>query len=179
VEAFIASQLEHARPQLAKVSERFRGLRVAVFAETPLAAGLCGLLMEMGMLPVWVGLRDESLGGRQALEATLAADGFSLPEDAQVSQRPSLRCVRKRILELAGERKLHGIFGSAVELGLLRTFSARELSEIYPDFPAQKHILFELECGFPSSNYHLTHATPSLGFGGAVAWAQRILNTPH
>jgi nitrogenase molybdenum-iron protein alpha/beta subunit len=176
VEQFISTQLEHARPHLAKLADRMGCVRVAIFAETPLAAGLCSLLTEIGFTPVLVGLRDSSLGGVPAFEAVLRKNGVTLADDVEILQQPSMRLVREHLLRLLMDRKIHGLIGSTAEINLLSTLSLKERTAIHPRLAFLQNILFVLEVGFPALNYHVTHSVPTLGFGGAVAWAQRIIN---
>lgn len=163
LERFIAVQLKHARPELAKASDRFRGLPVALFAETPLAAGLCCLLLEMGLRPELVGLRDASLGGRPAFERAVQRAGLELPAGLEVLEHPSLLQIGRRLEDRwrAGGPGL--VIGSAVERNLLDRQGGRQSAFI--------------EIGFPSTHFHATRAEPVLGFGGAVAFAQRVINT--
>ncbi len=181
VDGFIQAQLRHARPQLAKVADRMRGTGVAVFAETPLAAGLCSLMTEMGLRPLLVGLRGASLGGRQAFCEVLERDGIGLPDGVEILERPSLRRARQRLFELLRTRELRGVIGSSIELNLLATFSPEEWMEVFSGIPVpgRQAGLFALEIGFPSVSYHVTRSEPFLGFGGAVALAQRIINSWH
>ena len=69
------------------------------------------------------------------------------------------------------------MFGSSVELNLFSAWTPDEIMRLVdrPDGAAGGPGLFALEIGFPSTGHHLTHADPFMGFGGAVALAQRIL----
>ncbi len=58
-----------------------RGLSIAVLADTPLAAGLTSLLLELGVVVPYVGLLDEVLGGRAALLEVLEGNGQQLIGD--------------------------------------------------------------------------------------------------
>lgn len=176
-EDFIATQLSHARSQLNKLADRVRGIRVAVFADTPLAAGLCSLVAELGLKPVLVGLRDRSLGGLESFRAVLQQDAIQLPDDVEVMENPSPARIRDKLFGLMLERRLQFVLGSSVELNLFSTWTADEVLRIIssPGHQASGPAMLGLEIGFPSSGYHLTHAAPFMGFGGAVALAQRIL----
>ncbi len=163
LERFIQAQIEHARPELAKVSDRFRGLPVALFAETPLAAGLCCLLLEMGLRPRLVGLRDATLGGRPAFEATVERAGLEVPAGLEILEHPSLLQVSAKLERGARAGELGLVIGSAVERNLMERERGRAGAFI--------------EIGFPSTHFHATRAEPFMGFGGAVAFAQRVINT--
>ena len=177
VEEFIKTQESHARAQLAKLADRIRGLKAAVFADTPMAAGLCSLLSELGLKPVLVGLRDRSLGGKQAFLQTLRQDGVELPDRSEILEDPALRDVHERLVESIVEGGVQCVFGSSVELNLFSAWTPDQVMRLVdrPEASAGGPGLFALEIGFPSTGYHLTHADPFMGFGGAVALAQRIL----
>lgn len=163
LESFIDAQRKHARPELAKVADRFRGLPVALFAETPLAAGLCCLLLEMGLRPRLIGLRDASLGGRPAFARAVERAGHELPADLDILEHPSLLQIADCLDERAKASELGLVIGSAVERNLMNREPGRAGAFI--------------EIGFPSTHFHATRAEPILGFGGAVAFAQRVINT--
>lgn len=167
--SFAASREAYAREQLAKLTDRWRGVGAAVMADGPLAAGLCSLLDELGLRVRLVALRDTSLGGREAFDGGLDAD-------AEILERPSMARLRERLSSAVLEQRVHVVLGSAIELGLLESAAREELAPVYG--LADSHLLPPacIEIGFPSSGYHLTHAAPFLGYGGAVALAQRILN---
>jgi nitrogenase molybdenum-iron protein alpha/beta subunit len=148
VDRFLDRQLEYARPRLAKVADRLGGARMAVFADTPLAAGLCSLLIEIGVEPALVGLRSASLGGRDELLAAIERDGLRRPVDCEILEHPTLRRARARLFAVLGDLPM----------------------------PGRPVGFFGLEVGFPSVRTHVTHASPWMGFGGAVVLAQRILN---
>jgi nitrogenase molybdenum-iron protein alpha/beta subunit len=177
VEEFVQAQVSHARSQLAKLADRMRGLKAAVFADTPLAAGLCSLLVDLGLEPVLVGLRDRSLGGRGAFLQALQRDGVPLPDGVEILEDPALKTVQERLVEWIVERGLQCVFGSSVELNLFSAWTPDEIMRLVdrPDGAAGGPGLFAVEIGFPSTGHHVTHADPFMGFGGTVALAQRIL----
>jgi nitrogenase molybdenum-iron protein alpha/beta subunit len=177
-EKFISSQVSYAKSRLARLSEeRMSGLGVAVFAETPYAAGVCSMLTELNLQPILVGLRDSSLGGIKEFHRILQADGVELPDNTEVLVQPSLRLIRSRFLELLRQHRLTGIFGTSTELNLLSTISTADLLDTESKFPpAQREgRIFGVEIGFPSTSHHAFHAEPIMGFGGAVVFAQRIM----
>lgn len=167
-EAWIAKQREAVLPQVGHLARGFQRMRVALYADTPLAAGIASFLRELGMELSTIGLRDGDVNGGEAfLRATLAADGLSLNADCEVVSRPSLRQVRRHALEGAADGTVQLVMGSSHELDVL--------------FHAPRHLglgqrLRTLEVGFPSRNHHSTVAAPILGFTGAAAFAQRILD---
>jgi nitrogenase molybdenum-iron protein alpha/beta subunit len=167
-EAWLEGQTAAVRGQLDKLRDHFRHVEVAVFAETPLAAGLVSLLDEMGIRVPLVGLRDQNrcLGGRTAFLQTLERNGVPDLDRIEVLEAPSLRLVRERCRERMAQGRLRGIVGSSHELDLF-------VQDRRGAFGAHT---FLIETGFPSDEVHAALALPTLGFAGAVAWAQRMLD---
>ncbi len=167
VEAHIQRQVDAIRPHFSHVTSNFQGLRVCLFADVPLAAGLASLLREMGADIALIGLRGEGLGGSAEIYRVLEANGVQLGADTRILQQPSLRVMREQVLELAEKREIHAIIGSAIELNVfsqaatLRGATSRTAL---------------IETGFPSKDYHAALAAPTLGYSGSLVWAQRILD---
>ncbi len=144
-----------------------RSLRVALFAETPVAAGLATLLTELGVEVRLIGVRDTSLGGEKEMRRALDDNGVTLDPRTVVWERPSIRRVRRELLPalLAGAFDI--VIGTTTELSTLR----RE--------PGLRGLLSPvrlLEHGFPATHRHPTEATPTFGHAGVLAWAQRLLD---
>jgi len=169
VEASIRMREERVRKPLAKMVGRWRGLRVAVLADVPMAVGMVELLTELGCRVVWVGLRGTSLGGRAGFDAARARAGLE-PLDAEVVERPSLSRIRAEVGSLLAAGQLQGVIGSATELGPLRSLPREDLGEAGP---------FLLELGFPCRDFHCLTQVPFMGYGGVVAFAQRLLTAPR
>lgn len=172
VEAWITSQEEPARDQLDKFSDHVHALEVAVFAEAPWAAGLVTLLTEMGARVPIVGLRDKQgcLGGKTGFFETLDKNGVTGIADMQVMEEPSLRMMKQVCLDRMASGRLHAIIGSSHEL------------EVFVQVPRTASLdsgLFLIETGFPCDRSHATIAKPSLGYGGAVSWAQTLMSELH
>ena len=169
VEHALAQARADAEAQLRNVGDRFRNLEVAVFADTPLAAGLVSILHEMGISTPLVGLRDHKgcLGGKVAFWSTVENNGIRDLGDCEVRVSPSLHWVRKACQDRMRSGRLHGIIGSSHELALFMH---------QPRSAALMMNVFLIEAGFPSDNQHAAAPSPHLGFEGATAWAQRILN---
>jgi len=142
-----------------------RGARVALFAETPLAAGLAGLLLELDMELVLIGIRDEALGGQEELLATLARNDQSLSASTEIWQCPSLLQLRQSFAPRISTGQLDLIIGSTTELAALGHLRA-----------SARHPVALLEAGYPSNGHHPTQAAPTLGYAGIVVWVQRLLD---
>jgi nitrogenase molybdenum-iron protein alpha/beta subunit len=166
-EAWIARESAKARAALEVVRESCSMMPIAIFADTPLAIGLVSLSLEMGLKPCLVGLRDWSLGGREAFEQGLAELGFEMPADMEIIERPSLYWISTECMARITRGELHVVIGSTIELRVLKECYA----ESAPRFRA-----VPIETGFPSAHSHVVTPRPTLGFAGAVAWAQRVLD---
>ena len=141
---------------------------MAIFAEPPLAAGLASMLAELGMAPCLIGLKGTSLGGREAFERVLEADGVRLSEDVTVLENPSLAEMRSEFVGRMQAHALDGVLGSATDLNVLTTIDADEVGRTGTTGP----LLFEI--GFPCRDHHAIQPMPFLGYSGVVVQAQRI-----
>jgi nitrogenase molybdenum-iron protein alpha/beta subunit len=139
---------------------KLKGRRSVIFADTPLAAGLASFATEAGLPPIMVGLRDESLGGREAFLRLLKESGTEPPRDLTVLGNPPLADARRRIAELAKDGCLGLLFGS--------NYESPEPARAGARIPV-------IETGFPCVGWHAAAASPSLGFAGAACLAKRIL----
>jgi nitrogenase molybdenum-iron protein alpha/beta subunit len=168
VDAWLAQQTEAVLASVQRLTEPLRSYAVAVFADTPLAAGLVIMLRELGVDVPLVGLRDQggSLGGEAAFRAALARAGISDLPGTVVMEDPSLRRSRDALLPLLEELPL-GVIGSTHELDMLRHLPRS--TALLTDVPL-------IEAGFPADDYHAVYSVPTLGFLGAAAWAHRLLD---
>lgn len=170
VEASIRLREERVRKPLAKMAGRWRGLRIAVFADAAMAVGLVELLTELGCQVVLVGLRGGSLGGRAAFDGARERAHLAHLEGCEVLERPSLARIRQAVGERLAAGQLHGVIGSATELGPVRSLPREDLGPAAP---------FLLELGFPCRDFHCLTQVPFMGYGGVVAMAQRLLTAPR
>jgi len=151
-EARLASRLDLAR-------RRLGGRRLAILADTPLAAGWMLLAQELGLdLPLVV-LLDRTLGGEAALRAQVAAAGGEVSPHTRVVEAPTLTELRA----LAPEPDAVPPFDLVVrpDLSLADT--------------AWAHVP-TLETGFPAGHKHFVFPLPELGYNGVVALAQRLMD---
>ncbi len=146
-------------PRLELARRRLEGRRVAICADTPLAAGWLLLAQELGMEVALLVLLDRSLGGRVELLAQLDAAGGELDPWTRVVESPSLR-------EL---RTLAGSSGEKVALDLVVRPDLSLAGTAWTTLPT-------VEIGFPSSHKHFVYPLPELGFTGALALAQRLMD---
>jgi nitrogenase molybdenum-iron protein alpha/beta subunit len=175
LERTIEQRERYVHQQLDAMMDRWRSKRVAVFADVPLAAGLCSLLIELGMTPVLVGLRGSTLGGREELDRVLDADGVALPEGAVVLDDPSLFAIREHLARAIDEG-LDGVIGAAPDLNMLASLAPRSHVHDHVSGRLQPQGPFVLELGFPSRDHHAMMPMPYLGYGGVVVLAQRIVD---
>lgn len=162
----------YADQELNLLRTRLVGGRSAVFAETPLAAGLTDLLSGLGLDPVLVGLRDRTLGGAAAFHKVLAQADLELRPDAVLLEDPSLWTARAHLRDGLRERQIHAVLASAAELGGMTEGRLAEQTT----GGAQTHRFAPLILGFPSSGYHALQSQPTYGFGGAVTVGQRLMD---
>jgi len=171
IDALIQLRERRARAPIRKMQSRWQRKRVAVYAEAPMAVGLCTLLTELGFTIGLVGLRGESLGGPTDLHEGLARNGITLDPACVVRASPSLHCIRTDLQAQLDGPGLDGAIGSATELnqmaGLVRP------SGLHTSGP------FRLELGFPCSSYHALMQMPFLGYGGVATLAQRLISAPR
>jgi len=169
VQRVVDRQMGPALAELRKVSAHLRGVKLAVFAETPLAAGLVALFDEMGVEVPVVGLRDANgcLGGRLEFLEILARNGFEGADKVEVLEEPSLRWIRETMVDMLTSRRITGVVGSTHEVTAITNS---------PRASALPSSAFFIETGFPSDHHHVTLGAPTFGFTGAVGWAQRVLD---
>ena len=169
VDAWLDAQAAAIRPALDAARDQLGHSRtsVALFADTPLAAGLTTVLHELGIQVRLVGLRDQAgcLGGRAEFLRVLQANGVHGAESIEVLEAPSLRLVRQRGVDLL-RSGVAAILGSTTEL------------EVFRHLPRTWALTVSvplIEVGYPSDHHHVVLNLPTLGFTGTAAWAQRLL----
>ncbi|MDY0003950.1 MAG: nitrogenase component 1 [Polyangia bacterium] len=160
----------YAEKGLEALRGRTLGMRSALFAETPAAVGWGGLLEELGLPPRLVGLRDRSFGGAEALREGLGRQGAPLREDAEVLEDPSFWLVGSRLARLLETGALRVVVGSAGEAALARSLAMQRQGS------QREHGAVSVITGFPSTGYHVIHPAATLGYGGAIAQGQRLLD---
>ncbi len=174
-QARITRMEEQTRKRIAVMFDRWRGMRVAVFADPAHGAGLLSILLEIGLEPVLVGLKGSTMGDESHVYDCLEKDGNLLPENTRIFSNPSISLIQDQLKELLGEGKLDGVFGSAVDLNALsalppESFAGQSQS---PQGP------FMVETGFPCRDYHALYPMPFMGYRGVEVWVQRILSAPR
>lgn len=166
LEKVLRAQKDYSRPQLDMfknyASQRVGNARMAIFADTPLAAGLVSLTSELGMNPALVGLRDRDLGGRAAFDEALGRTGVRPPEDLEVCEKPSLDLTRRKVHALRDSGSLSMMMSSFTEINCVSEGNQERVPHV--------------ELGFPSQTYHVLYPTPYYGIGGSLVLAQRIMN---
>jgi len=149
-------------PVRKKLPALLPGIGCAVFADTPMAAGLAGLLMELGLKPRLIGLTDRSLGGRAAFLKDLRLSGKNLPRNCTLLEAPTLRSVQAELSTALARCRLGAVIGTSIELDIC----TRMAHSAPPAF---------VELGYPSTTYHPSKPAPFLGFAGALHLSRRLI----
>lgn len=159
VEALVSAREARAVSRLDLARRRLGGRRLAILADTPWAAGWVLLAQELSLEIPLVALLDRSLGGETSLRTHIAASEGALSPDTHVVEAPTL-------LELRG---LAGAPGDAPPFDLVVRPDLSLAGTPWADLPF-------LETGFPAPHKHFVFPLPELGYNGAVALAQRLLD---
>lgn len=159
VEALVSAREARVAPRLDLARRRLGGRRLAILADTPLAAGWVLLAQELGLEVPLVALLDRTLGGEASLRAQVAAAGGDLSPGTRVVEAPTL-------LDLRG---LAGAPGDAPPFDLVVRPDLSLDRTAWADLPT-------LETGFPAGHKHFVFPLPELGYNGTVALAQRLLD---
>ena len=179
VERYVRAREEQIRTHVTRWIPHWRGKRVAVIAEPPLAAAVCATMIELGLSPRLVGLKGHSLGGKAELLAACARAGVALPDDAEILEQPSLALLRERFTALLVDRRLDGVLGSATDLNVLRTVPPEAILGRHAGGAMHPQGPFQIEIGFPKKDFHASYPMPFMGYAGVMMWAQRILDAPR
>ena len=123
--------------------------------------------MELGFELRLIGIRDDCLGGADALRDALLRSGQELSASTELWRRPSIRRVRTSVLKMILNDQVDLVIGSSIELATLK----RE-----PRLQGRFSRVSLLEFGFPSQNHHESRRTSTLGYPGVLAWVQRLGN---
>ncbi len=161
-ESFIKHETDRTKILL-DIAKRFIGENMAcIIQPTPLAAGCAALILELGLDLKNVVLLDSSLGGRKeflsALSRLTTAD---IPDDLNILENPSWKTVSE-LPEFHRDKS-----------------KRRPAIIISPSIEMDQQLMFELsvvELGSPSYYKHMIYPSPYLGFEGAVALTQRIMD---
>ena len=86
-----------------------------------------------------------------------------------VLEDPSIHAVREIVGDGLREGIIDGICGSATDFNGITTLPA----STFENAP------FALEVGFPCKRWHVVRPTPTLGYAGVLAWADRFLSAPR
>ncbi len=157
VARLVEREEKKAAPRLEIARRALQGRRLAVLADTPGAAAWCGLALELGLRPVLVLLLDRSLGGEAAFDKLLGSAGHRRPDGLVVGQPADLGAVRRALDALEDLPEV--VVRPDLALG----------DSPWAGLPT-------LEAGFPSRRKHCIFPLPELGYAGAVAQAQRLLD---
>lgn len=158
VDSVVDRELSRIVPRIAHAARRLSGTRVAVFADTPLAAGLVAWLTELGCEVPQVFLIDGPEASEKAFRSAAERMGASFARPVDVFVGPSRD---KALAAFAGE-------------------SDREFIPIVVGTSFQKRAMTGeravIEIGYPSVDKHWLYPLPWMGYAGALALAQRLVD---
>lgn len=171
----IEHETARVKPMMELARRKLHGRRFAVFAEAPRAAGLVGTLMEVGMVPVTIGVLHFNLGGRAAVEK-MVGQWFErpLPDFVQWLEDPTpaevSALVRREDREGRGERRERdprdGVSFSDAQVAIGTTIERELLADAQVPW---------LEHGFPSEGRHYLFPAPWLGYNGTLRLLEQVM----
>ncbi|HOX45304.1 MAG TPA: nitrogenase component 1 [Myxococcota bacterium] len=157
VQRLLEREEKKAWPRMETARRALAGKRLAIVADTASAAAWTGLALELGLCVGPVLLLDRSQGGEAAFDKLLGSAGHKRPEGLAL--------------------------GAPAELGALR--AALDGAAVLPQLVVRPDLelgdsrwagLPTVEAGIPARRKHYIYPLPELGYAGAVAQAQRLLD---
>jgi len=184
IERAISAETDRIKPMMELARRKLSGRRFAIFAEAPRAAGLLGTLLEVGMVPVTVGVLHFSLGGRKAVEKMLRqwfdveVPGFTQwledPTPAEVSALvPEMetgtvyrnRDTARHSVDSVGPAGREVGFGDA-QVAIGTTIERELLADAQVPW---------VEHGYPSEGRHYLFPAPWLGYNGTLRLLEQVM----
>ncbi|MBM4396396.1 MAG: hypothetical protein FJ087_11960 [Deltaproteobacteria bacterium] len=157
VEAAIDRELSRAVPTIGRVEGRLRGLAAAVCLDTPLAAAVTAHLAEIGVRVPLVVLTDGGEADETAYRETLARHGCPAAPGRVIAGASHDRTI-EAMRETWRAEPFRVAFGSSFQL---RAGTGR---------------WGLVQMGYPCAEKHWIYPVPWMGFNGAVALVQRMLD---
>lgn len=159
VESTIDREMARAVPLIAHGARRLKGTRVAIFQDTATAAALAAFLHELDCEVPLVVLTDGDQADPQAFLDGAARMGASFAHPPVVLADPSRDGGLARYREAVAVEPIPVVVGSSVQKAALGGGQAAVV-----------------ELGYPSVFKHALYPTPWLGFNGALALVQRLVD---
>ncbi len=175
----IQSETERIKPMMELARRKLQGRRFAVFAEAPRAAGLVGALMEVGMVPVTIGVLHSSLGGRKAVEKMLLQwFDIQAPDFTEWLEDPT----PAEVEALGGHGHGHGHeheHGHGRRNGQPDEVSFLD-AQVAIGTTIERELLADaqvpwVEHGFPSEGRHYLFPAPWLGYNGTLRLLEQVM----
>jgi len=171
VESVRDRELSRVVPLIKRAVNTLAGQRVAVFLDTAAAAAVTSFLTELGCEVPIVFLTDGASASEDAFFAACGRLGATFESDnaengAVRPSRPRVFAGRSRNTEYVEFMKecrngfIPVVIGSSIQTAAFSSGDVRVL-----------------ELGFPSVNKHWLYPMPWMGYNGAVALVQRLLDT--
>ena len=161
-QSVIRRETKKLKPLMEIAGARLRGRHVVIIADTPLAACLAVMAARLDMVIDAVCLSDRSLGGKSALLDYIRDFAKEIPTDFDVFENPDWYRIKHLFEEDMSRNR-----DSEKRLFLMHHIDLNE--EIARGIK-------RVEIGIPSCAKHYVYTLPYMGFNGAAALAQRLLD---
>lgn len=169
VQAVKDRELSRVVPLIKRAVGSIAGQRVAVFLDTPAAAAVTAFLTELGIHVPLVCLTDGSSASEAEFFAACSRLGANFLDGAGGTFRPS----RPRVLAGRSRNAEYLEFQNECRNGFIPVAIGSSIQSAGLESAGVSVI----EMGFPSVNKHWLYPMPWMGYNGAVALVQRILDT--
>jgi nitrogenase molybdenum-iron protein alpha/beta subunit len=161
VDAVKDRELAKAVPLIKRAAKVLAGTRVAVFLDTPAAAAVTSFLSELDIEVPLVFLTDAAPAPTQALalfDDTCARLGASFPHKPEVHAGISRNEQYRIFMEESARDSIPLVIGSS-----------QQKRAFHGDIRV-------IEMGYPAAEKHWLYPVPWLGYNGAIALTQRLLD---
>jgi len=167
IDAVKDRELSRVVPLIKRAVGTIAGRRVAVFLDTPSAAAVVSFLTELGCEVPLVCLTDGTSGSETAFFDACARLGACFESGG------SFRPARPRVLAGRSHNTQYLEFQNECRNGFISVAFGSSIQSAALESAGVQVI----EMGFPSVNKHWLYPMPWMGYNGAVALVQRLLDT--
>jgi len=163
-------ELARVVPLIHRAVHVLSGTRVALFLDTPLAAAMTAFLVEMGCEVPLVCLTDAPTASEPDFLAACTRLGADFDQPA--STAGTFNPVRPRILAGASRNQQYMAFVEVCG----RDFIPLVIGSSHQKAQLKRSDVRVIEMGFPSVGKHWMYPVPWMGYNGAVALVQRLVD---